>query len=36
MDRCSHRLVGWAVGPSLDTTLPLSALAMAVQQRRQA
>jgi len=34
MDRCSRRLVGWSMGPALDTTLPLSALTMAVEQRR--
>jgi putative transposase len=34
MDRCSRRLVGWAMGPSLDTALPVSALNMAVAQCR--
>jgi putative transposase len=36
MDRCSRRLVGWAMGASLETDLPLAALKMAVQQRRPA
>jgi putative transposase len=34
LDRCSRRLVGWAMGDSLDATLPISALRMALDQRR--
>lgn len=34
LDRCSRRLVGWAMGSSLDTTLSLAALQMALRQRR--
>ena len=34
LDRCSRRLVGWAMGDALDTTLPMSALRMALEQRR--
>jgi len=34
LDRCSRRLVGWAMGDSLDTALPMSALRMALEQRR--
>jgi len=33
LDRCTRRLVGWAMGPSLDTALPLAALRMALNQR---
>lgn len=36
MDRFSRRLVGWALGPSLATALPLAALQMAVRQRQPA
>ena len=34
LDRCTRRLVGWAMGPSLDTALPLDALRMALNQRQ--
>ena len=34
LDRCSRRCIGWALGASLATTLPLAALAMALTQRR--
>jgi transposase InsO family protein len=34
LDRCSRRLVGWAMGDSLETTLPIAALKMALAQRR--
>jgi putative transposase len=34
MDRCSRLLVGWAMGSSLATDLPLAALQMAVKRRR--
>lgn len=30
----SRRLIGWAMGPSLETALPLAALKMALRQRR--
>jgi transposase InsO family protein len=34
LDRCSRRCIGWAMGDSLATTLPLAALDMALTQRR--
>jgi putative transposase len=34
LDRCSRRCVGWAMGDTLASTLPLAALEMALQQRR--
>jgi putative transposase len=34
LDRCTRRCVGWAMGDSLHTTLPLAALDMALKQRR--
>lgn len=34
LDRCTRNCVGWAMGGSLATTLPLGALEMALQQRR--
>ena len=34
LDRCSRRCIGWAMGDSLVTTLPLAALDMALTQRR--
>lgn len=34
LDRCTRRCVGWAMGESLHTTLPLAALDMALKQRR--
>ena len=34
VDRCTRRCVGWAMGESLATTLPLAALNMALAQRR--
>ena len=34
LDRCSRRCVGWAMGDSLATTLPLAALEMALTHRR--
>lgn len=36
LDRCSRRLVGWAMGATLDTSLPLAALQMALRQRQPA
>jgi transposase InsO family protein len=36
LDRYSRKVVGWAMGESLATALPLAALTMAVQQRRPA
>ena len=34
LDRCTRRCIGWAMGDSLHTTLPLAALEMALRQRR--
>ena len=34
LDRCTRRCVGWAMGDTLATTLPLAALEMALQQRQ--
>ena len=34
LDRCTRRCIGWAMGDTLATTLPLAALDMALQQRR--
>jgi len=34
LDRCTRRLVGWAMGPTLEASLPAAALAMALRQRR--
>ena len=34
LDRCSRRCIGWAMGDTLATTLPLAALDMALQHRR--
>jgi len=34
LDLCSRRLIGWSMGPSMETALPLAALNMAVLQRR--
>jgi putative transposase len=34
LDRCSRRCIGWAMGDTLATSLPLAALEMALQQRR--
>ena len=34
LDRCTRRCVGWAMGDTLATTLPLAALDMALKQRR--
>jgi transposase InsO family protein len=34
LDRCTRRCIGWAMGDSLATTLPLAALDMALKQRR--
>jgi transposase InsO family protein len=34
LDRCSRCLVGWAMGSTLDTAVPLAALMMALRQRR--
>jgi putative transposase len=34
MDRCTRRCIGWAMGDSLATPLPLAALDMALKQRR--
>ena len=36
LDRCSRYLVGWAMGSTLDTTVPLAALMMALRQRKPA
>lgn len=34
LDLCTRRLVGWAMGPTLDTSLPQAALSMALSHRR--
>jgi len=34
LDRCSRCLVGWAMGSTLDTAVPLAALRMALRQRQ--
>jgi transposase InsO family protein len=34
LDRCTRRLVGWAMGSILDTVVPLAALLMALRQRK--
>ena len=34
LDRCTRRCVGWAMGESLATELPLAALDMALKQRQ--
>lgn len=34
LDRCTRRCIGWAMGDTLETTLPLAALEMALKQRR--
>ncbi len=34
LDRCSRCLVGWAMGTTLDTAVPLAALMMALRQRQ--
>jgi transposase InsO family protein len=36
LDLYSHRLIGWAMGSSLATALPLAALHMALRRRRPA
>ena len=36
LDRCSRYLVGWALGSTLDTTVPLAALRMALRPRKPA
>jgi len=36
LDRCSRCLVGWAMGATLETALPLAALLMALRQRQPA
>ena len=36
LDVFSRRVVGWAVGPGLETELPLTALEQALAQRRPA
>jgi transposase InsO family protein len=36
LDLYSRRLIGWSMGPSMETSLPLAALNMAVRQRRPA
>jgi putative transposase len=36
LDRCTRRLVGWAMGSTLETALPLAALMMALRQRQPA
>ena len=34
LDRCSRCLVGWSMGSTLDTAVPLAALMMALRQRK--
>lgn len=34
LDRCSRSLVGWAMGSTLDTAVPLAALMMALRRRK--
>lgn len=34
LDLYSRRLIGWAMGPGMETSLPLAALNMALKQRR--
>ena len=34
LDLYSRRLIGWAMGPGMDTSLPLAALNMALRQRQ--
>lgn len=34
MDRCSRFLVGWAMGDSLEASLPIAAMQMALRRRR--
>ena len=34
LDRCTRRCIGWAMGDTLATTLPLAALEMALKQRQ--
>jgi putative transposase len=34
LDRCTRRCIGWAMGETLATTLPLAALEMALQHRQ--
>lgn len=34
LDRCTRRCIGWAMGDSLETSLPLAALDMALRQRQ--
>ena len=36
LDRCSRCLVGWAMGATLDTAVPLAAPMMALRQRKPA
>ena len=36
VDLCSRRVVGWAMSPTIDTALALSALRMALRRRRPA
>ena len=36
MDRCSRYLVGWAMGETLEASLPIAALQMALERRRPA
>jgi putative transposase len=36
LDRCSRRMVGWAMGDSLDSGLPIAALRMALDRRQPA
>jgi transposase InsO family protein len=36
LDLCTRRLIGWAMGSSLDTALPLAALLMAIRRRKPA
>jgi putative transposase len=36
MDRCSRFLVGWAMGDTLEASLPITAMKMALQRRRPA
>jgi transposase InsO family protein len=34
LDRCTRRCIGWAMGDTLQTSLPLAALEMALRQRQ--
>ena len=34
LDLYSRRLIGWAMGPGMETSLPLASLNLALMQRR--